>query len=657
MAQAAYIDPATTSYLIQIVSGLVITASVAIVVFFRRLQLFFVTAQARLHAAWIRLTSKNRASSAAPKPSAATPGDPVKAILAAAAGHTVAHQSRAAWLWSDNRRWRTRLGLAALIGFGFATVYVLFGTLDLLGTNITQLPFRITDVIWLVLGLFFAVGVGLTGVCFLTRGRVFDLLVSLVLGVALAGWLQANFLNPNLGQLIGDQLPWDTLTASALLNLVTWVVVIAAVAALRALGRRVWTPVVIGLAALLTAGSVVSLGLTYSDPAVRAGQPSSQGAFLSYRGILDLSSTQNEVVFLVDEMDHSLVDTIKSQDPTFFDPLDGFTQYSQNVTGFNKTFPSVADLLTGSGYTYTMPKSQYMATAWKNADAMHALKDAGWSINVYSEQQYVCWDFPDITGLVDNIDTAPRRLNAGYALNGLSRLTAFTYAPTAVKPIFWLDSSIFNGSYAADDGYRADDAYFGQLVRHQGVTIASDQPRFSFIHLQGSHGPFTLNAQGEPVTGTTDRITQTKGVFRIIFDYLAQMKTLGQYQNSTIIIMADHGIHSEQTAPTLGSPNVAGLLVKPAGAAGTALTVNDAPVSVANFLPTLLSQAGLPPHGQPYDQVALDSSAPRQFTWIRWSSPDNPAYAEQYQIVGDARQWSNWRLTDQFNLDESQERH
>jgi hypothetical protein len=55
---SAYIDPATTSYLVQVVSGLVITLSVAFGVFFRRVVAFLVTGWASLGALWSRLAAR-----------------------------------------------------------------------------------------------------------------------------------------------------------------------------------------------------------------------------------------------------------------------------------------------------------------------------------------------------------------------------------------------------------------------------------------------------------------------------------------------------------------------------------------------------------------------------------------------------------------------
>ncbi|MDR0500288.1 MAG: sulfatase-like hydrolase/transferase, partial [Coriobacteriales bacterium] len=56
----AYIDPATTSYIIQIVSGIIISLSVAFGVFLSRIQMFIVTLRARTSALWVKITTKKQ---------------------------------------------------------------------------------------------------------------------------------------------------------------------------------------------------------------------------------------------------------------------------------------------------------------------------------------------------------------------------------------------------------------------------------------------------------------------------------------------------------------------------------------------------------------------------------------------------------------------
>jgi arylsulfatase A-like enzyme len=63
-----------------------------------------------------------------------------------------------------------------------------------------------------------------------------------------------------------------------------------------------------------------------------------------------------------------------------------------------------------------------------------------------------------------------------------------------------------------------------------------------FIHLNGAHAPYTLDENGNSVSsqdGTA--IDQYVGCMRLVFYYIQMLQDIGMYDNSTIIITADHG--------------------------------------------------------------------------------------------------------------------
>lgn len=690
-AQAAYIDPATTSYIIQVVSGLLITASVAIGVFFRKIQLFLVQASARIQVWWARVftssgrkaaASRARADVSARARSAAavqrrTSTSPASARVASVGGSTAKGSTRLGWdatshaevsaltrrgfFWSDSRPFRHRLGLAALVATAFSTVYILFAMLDLYASNSADLPLRVDDVVPLALGLWIAVTIAIMAVLILLRGRVFDLVTSLILGVGLAGWAQANFLNPEYGQLMGDTIQWQKDTAIALVDLVIWVVIIAAFPLLRVVGRKVWTACLVIVCAFLLTGSAASLAVTYSGSVIQAQEDGLMG-YLSYEDAFHVSSTHNEIVFLLDEADIKFIRTIEAEDPHFFDALTGFTRFDQNITHFNKTFPSVASILTGKDYLYETVISEYYREAWGDSTALRELKNAGYSLNLYDDRPYVYWNDQEINGLIDNMVVTKEDMNIPQALNGLSRLSAFVYSPIIAKPSFWMSGTEFSGMWHPAPGgperYRFDDPLFHDKLR-EGLVVDGPQPRFMFYHLDGSHGPFVMDSKGDRVeNGQSGRIEQTKGAFQIVFEYMQQLRDLGLYDSSTVIITADHGHHADLSAPNLPGPNIASLFVKTAHAPADDLTVSLAPVSTSNFLPTLLAEAGLDSEsrGKTYFEVGLDDLTPRVFTWIRWRYEGETPYSQTYEVIGDARLWENWYFVSQKQLREDEER-
>jgi len=649
-AQAAYIDPATTSYLIQVVSGLVITLSVAIGVFFRKAQLFFMTLGARLSALRIRLfTASGRQAWKAQKAR--------EARLAAAAPKVAKGATRTMskgdFLWKDTRKWWVRLGLAAAVSFSLSMVYILFTVLDLYASNAPQLPFSIADLLPVTLLLFFGLGAGITLVLFLIRGRLMDVAVSGVLWLALAGWLQTHFLNPDFGQFMGQVVRWQDYAKPTVVNLAVWALLLGLVIAARLISRKLWTALIIVVSVVLLAGSSVSLISTYTSSSTSL--PKADSGYLSYDNAFSLSSTHNEITFLVDTFDSTLVDQILEQDPHFFDPLTGFTLFNQNMSRYSQTDPAVPAMLTGQDYLYTRPYEDYKTQAWLDATGMRSLKAAGYSINIFSDKYNAYGHDTGIGGLVDNFVGTATVTDTTLMTRGMLQLAWFVAVPMVAKPTFWMDTTEFLGVNRAPGGapepYQIYDAYFYAKLKEHGITIRGSQPQFNYIHFQGSHGVFTLGADGTPAPDGSDVITQTKGVFHIIYDYLDQMKHLGIYDNATIVIAGDHGFHEPVNVRTLEHPILAGLFAKPAGDSSMPLVQSAAPTSLYNYLPTMLQQAGLDPApGVSFFDVPLVSTEPRTYYWLRPAYRDEKPFGDHYEVVGDARDWANWRLVERFRL-------
>ena len=93
--------------------------------------------------------------------------------------------------------------------------------------------------------------------------------------------------------------------------------------------------------------------------------------------------------------------------------------------------------------------------------------------------------------------------------------------------------------------YTINDDVFHKDLDNTGLDIKYDKA-YRVYHLMGPHAPYTLSIDGYTSdNGETDEITQTIGSLRIVEQYIQEMKEAGVYDNSTIIITADHGRASE----------------------------------------------------------------------------------------------------------------
>ncbi len=638
----AYIDPATTSYLIQLISALVITLGVTAGVFFSRIRMFFLNSRVKWAEWRIKLFSKEargRRPAKAGEPLAHMPEKPL---------------ARWRYLWEDERSYPSRFLLAASPAFCLFFTVTLFGVFDLYVRNQKSFAFPLSPLVPTLLIIALLGTVLLAAFLSLLHGRLFDGLVSLLFGFALAVNIQGNFLNPSLGELTGDAIPWETYQGEALLNLLVWGILLSLPLLIRYLGKKAWRHLVRLVPALLVATQIVAmiaLGVSWADPATRHSD-----RYLSSEGIYQVAGKNNILIFVLDRLDNRYIEDIGRDEPSFFEPLDGFTRFTNNVTLYSQTFPSVTNMLTGERHYFEENYADYMTRAWKTSDFIPGLREAGFGCRLYMERGYTYSDAADLLDIADNVVTGTIQFDKREAAGKFIGLSAFRYLPLAVKPFFWTSTDAFGRLIDVNldpPPYFTHDPYFYQGLLAEGLRVTDEDKAFVYIHLNGSHPPYSMDESAlETEPGQSSCRRQTKGSFHIVYSYLDRLKALGLYEQSTIIITGDHGARSSDTRDPESAMAV-GLFVKAAGEAGQALKYSEAPVSTDNLRATVYQAAGLDytSYGSSYFDLSPEEFVLRYVFHRLYPSEGEPERLLTFEILGDANDFDNWTLVKEEEIE------
>jgi hypothetical protein len=505
----------------------------------------------------------------------------------------------------------------------------------------------------------------LTLILVFLRGRIFDLLISAVLALLTAGYLQCTFFNSNLGELTGDVIVWNHYYKQMLLNFLLWIGIFILILALWYFNKKAWRAMVIIIPVLLIVIQGVALISIFPN---NLGDPGNPGAIatnqektVTYDGLTELSKEKNVVVFLMDRLDQRYVDEVLADDKEFFNPLDGFTMYTQNVGAYYQTYPAIAYMLTGKYFLADESPNQYMKEAYSKSGLYDDMHKAGMRVNIFTGTNNAYLDISQIEDIADNISNSKVTFHRAEALKKLIRLSAFRYSPLALKPSFYISTENFDEVKQGESNgdtqpYHSNDPVFYKKIIDNPLSVSDKyKGTFQFYHLMGSHTPYTMNEKAEYDPNNPTRLQQTKGCFKIVYDYIKQLKALGLYEDTSIIITTDHGYTNPKDGFTsdksrkLLSPELSGLFYKPAGSADKPIDVSDAAVAQEDFRATVMKEAGLPyeQYGTPYDQVALERKTPRIHYHRGLDSTENnkkrSEVLEEWEIRGDARDFSHWK--------------
>ena len=309
-------------------------------------------------------------------------------------------------------------------------------------------------------------------------------------------------------------------------------------------------------------------------------------------------------------------------------------------------------MLSGVEYELGMNARDYGEYALSNGTLLTDFKNAGISSRIYSDHMdYLSgMDMSAVENAFENTREYGISDNKAY-VKSLLKIAAFFEAPMKLKPYvgIWENplKPLTTVSGGAGPAYVIDDPQFYIDFTTEHFNPTYDNPVFTLYHLYGAHPPFHMNENAESIpTATTaeDHINQMLGCHKICTEMLQQLKDIGIYDSSTIIITADHGGLNYYQNPTV--------LVKLPNVTQDMIAVNRAPVTFDNlcntFAKSLLPDAsayGETLYDVPEDRLIARDHVVDNTNVTRATFPDEPIF-QKYKIsiitfYGDARDIEN----------------
>ena len=315
-------------------------------------------------------------------------------------------------------------------------------------------------------------------------------------------------------------------------------------------------------------------------------------------------SQRNVIVILTDTTQGDMFAAMLRGDPKLAEAFSGFTVYENTVGHFPYTGLSIPAIVTGTVYDgkETIP-AFYKRVAPRRLSAR--LDAIGYKVDLLPLGS---------RGPFVDADREPCR-----AWTGLYDLALMRQLPTVLKE-WQYNRSKFRitplcGS-APTTRQELDPLALDKLIAESRVTRL-DRPSYKFMHFYGMHPPSLLTASCDVRSETTRDpqavLEQSRCVIGKIGDYFNKLRELGVFDDSLIVLTADHGtlfgigFKNDIAAPgvppqVISSANPA-VAFKDFGVKGP-VKFSEAPASLVDIYPTILARVGIDPVGAPGQDLA-----------------------------------------------------
>lgn len=652
----AYVDPSVVTYTIQALAGVAVALSAVLGVVWRRLRRKVYTALN---------IDENRNKLVEPQVHAVDPSTPE--------GRQALHEANDA-TWQDlagigsdrpqNIRWLARFVLALLVVGALVFIVGVTGPLETVANSLDSFPFGLEPVLFPVLSCAIVLWLVVAALLSLICGKAFNYAVGVVCALALLCVVQTLFLNTGLPLADGTAVPWEDYAQITWGSSLVWICGVAVfVIWARMNGQALRTAVAI-LSIVVVALQAVSMGTTFADAQALLDR-NSGGDVVSGRplvttvGMDEVSTKDNVVMFVLDTFDNKYMDAVLERYPDALDEFTGFTRYYDSSGVMIPTRFGMSALITGQTLDHSdeMYNDTKIAEWYSEDNLVDAIKDAGYNVELYVSD--VPQGLVALSERVDNIEYVDVESPYWGTVESLWKCSLYRALPWVAKPPFWYYSGDIVNALLGDSTqatFGLDDAKYLDELQENGLTFSEsvtegENGTYKIIHLMGSHYPMTLSDTGERVSADeTDQIAQSRGSLLCVETYLDEMKRLGVYDSSTIIVTADHG--EWYLANDINRPTSPMLLVKPAKTAEAAeepLKVSMAPVSQMDLSATLLKAMGADysEWGTPVDDVPEDEERVRRYwaTSVDLDAGNKWTFVKEWEIDGPVRDWSSWTET------------
>lgn len=529
-----------------------------------------------------------------------------------------------------------------IIIFVFCYMLFIFEPLMMYATNRDDFWFDFEIMIIPTLKIFalffFGAAVVFTGLYFLCRNfsrevKPYRAALAVVFAAFLALYVQGNFLGAHLPALDGSEIDWSAYTSDNIITLIVWVALTAALifAAIK-LGLEGFVKYAAGISLAVFLMLSVSLVTTAAQNDLFAKK---NNLISTTEGFNRASSGKNFFIFMVDSQSATEFTQVISSQEQFRHAFDDFTYYPDTLSTYAYTRDSVPFVLSGHINKNKENFGKYSERALNDSMLFKNLKKRGYDLYLYDSE--LAWYGKKKFDIENNPSFDDVELKFGEYFENEMRYVWFKYLPYAFKKASNIEKLDFGQTI---EKFRwGNDTLYNEFKNVSEIKRTSEA-QFRFIHAEGAHVPLDMDENFNRIEGGT-YLQKTTATAKLIAAFIERLKDNGVYDNSVIVILADHGYQ-----PLYGQPDNyilsrfnPILLIKGAGEKHD-FEISDKPVSYFD-LPQAYSDLL---DGKQSAELFPEVEYPRMRTVI-WYEIYKEEHMVEYETDGKATEWDRFRET------------
>lgn len=418
--------------------------------------------------------------------------------------------------------------------------------------------------------------------------KIYRVVLVAAFGIFICFYAEGNFLAGNLPPLDGTAVDFGAYPAERIKCVLLWLLVAAVLAVL---WKKLGSDRLVRICGYVGLGLFGVLALTAA--ALRLTTPlkddTAYDLVFTEKDKYVMSSDRNLIIFSMDAVSADAFERVLDKYPEYREAFTDFRYFDDTLCAYPFTSRSLPFTLTGEWFENREPFQEYQNRSYGTSRLLNRLWDEDYDVGIYLPDYQLSADLYEGTA-VNCVRESARVRSPFHMAVMIVKMSMLKYAPWDLKyysyniPYWNSHIRVVNNADSFDYYDYMSLPLYGQLSAEDPITVTEDKC-FKFIHFEGGHVPFSLNNDMEEVeNGSYDE--KVASALHIAALYLRRLKESGVYDNSAIIITADHGyreqVPGEKYSPATRRFNPP-LLIKGVGETHPEMQTDGAPISFADL--------------------------------------------------------------------------
>ncbi len=376
----------------------------------------------------------------------------------------------------------------------------------------------------------------------LINRKIYAGLLFITTAAFICSYIQGNLRIASLPSMDGTAADWTAYTGENIITLVIWTAIIALLMYIfRYVRFKGFKAVAEVVSCLLFLTCSVSLFTSY----INSRNIVEKNVFVASKDHeFDVSDTENFYILVLDAVDADTYKTMTPSHPEYETWFEDFTFFPNTTSLYPFTSRAVPQILTGSVYENERDFTEFVTDAVDNSPFLKSLETDNYRMGLYeSELSYNGTKLNRFDNMqTNNVELNPEAKNT--FIKEQLKLALFKYLPYCFKKFVSCDMNSF-ASMMWPQPFLMDNRDFYLDLLNSEVTHMQEK-NFRYYHVDGAHSPFRYDTDVNYIPENEGTYTQSiEASMNVAKAFLSKLKEAGVYDQSCIIIMADHGYQAD----------------------------------------------------------------------------------------------------------------